>query len=292
MQRLIFLSLFLAQAALAAVPPVDFDAAAALYKDAAMREQIRPTLGSMPEQIRRLFDSDGGTRLNADQLDAVTAAAKRGFRIDVFEAPALAALTANLDADTVKKAESFLGSEVGKRMVAADVAAANVPQAEIDKIMNGDNPAPSNKQRDQLLDKLEKAERSTESAVQVYLTMGTAIAVGTATGAGNDPVPVGERSRKSSEERRAPLEEHMRAPLRRYMAFSYRDLSDADLKKILAFLESGAGKHYISAYTASIDAGFNAMGRRCGEQLGESLRELAQAQVAITQRDDALPPRR
>jgi hypothetical protein len=36
-----------------------------------------------------------------------------------------------------------------------------------------------------------------------------------------------------------------------------------------------------------MDAGFNAMGRRCGEQLGESLRELAQAQLAITRRDDS-----
>ena len=53
---------------------------------------------------------------------------------------------------------------------------------------------------------------------------------------------------------------------------------DADLKHLLAFLESPAGKRYVSAYIASLGAGYDAMGRRCGEQLGESLRELAQAQ--------------
>jgi len=73
----------------------------------------------------------------------------------------------------------------------------------------------------------------------------------------------------------------MREPLRRYLAYGYRALSDSDLKHLLAFLESPAGKHYISAYMASLGAGFDAMGRRCGEQLGESLRELAQAQLDI-----------
>ena len=48
------------------------------------------------------------------------------FRIDVFEAPALSAFAANLDADTLKKAEAFLGSDLGKRMVAADVALASL----------------------------------------------------------------------------------------------------------------------------------------------------------------------
>ena len=82
----------------------------------------------------------------------------------------------------------------------------------------------------------------------------------------------------------------MRKPLRRYMAYGYRDLSDTDLKHVVSFMESTAGKHYVSAYIASMDAGFNAMGRRCGEQLGESFRELAQAQLATTQREDAPPP--
>ncbi len=72
----------------------------------------------------------------------------------------------------------------------------------------------------------------------------------------------------------------MRVPMRRFLAYSYRNLSDADLKHMLAFLESAAGKHYVTAYNASMGAGFDAMGRRTGEQLGESLRELAQAHLA------------
>lgn len=272
--------------------PVDIDTAASVYRDAAIREQVRAALVTLPSQIKRLFESDHAAQLNAVQLDAVTAAAKRGFRIDVFETPALAVFAANLDAATVKKTELFLGSDLGKRMVAADLAVAVIEQKEIDRIMNGDVPIASTPQRDALVDKIEAATRSTQAAVQVFLTMGTAVAIGTAVGSGGDPGPVGERSRQAGEESRGALEQNMRQPLRRYLAYGYRDLSDQDLKKVLAFLESSAGKRYIRAYVASMDAGFNAMGRRCGEQLGESLRELAQAQLATTQRDDipmALP---
>jgi hypothetical protein len=72
----------------------------------------------------------------------------------------------------------------------------------------------------------------------------------------------------------------MRQPLLRYLAYGYRDLSDSDLKRILGFLQSTAGQHFVTANIASLNAGFDAMGKRCGEQLGESFRELAQAQLA------------
>jgi membrane protease subunit (stomatin/prohibitin family) len=46
----------------------------------------------------------------------------------------------------------------------------------------------------------------------------------------------------------------------------------------------------VSANIASLRAGFDAMGRRCGEQLGESLREMAQAQQAQLEMPNSGPP--
>ena len=281
----------LAASAQAAIVPVDIDTAAQLYQAAEIREQVRAGLGSMPAHIRKLFQGNTSTPLSETQLAAVNVAAIRAFRIDVFEAPALSAFAANLDADTVKKTAAFLATDAGKRMVSADVDLASLSDADGDKIMNGDNAPASTPQRLVLIEKLERAERSSESTVQILLTMGTAVALGTAVGSGMDPGPVEERARKSGEASRQALQENMREPLRRYMAYGYRDLSDADLKHILSFLQSTAGKQYISAYLASFGAGFQAMGRRCGEQLGESLRELAMAQLATEGADpDHGPP--
>ena len=273
----------------AGVPPVDMDTAAQLYQEAAIREQVRASLGSMPGQIRKLFQGNTSTPLTDAQLDAVNLAATRAFRIDVFDAPALNAFAANLDADTLKKAEAFLETDVGKRMVAADLRLASLSDADADKVMNGDISAPSTPQRIVLFEKLERAERSAESTVQILLTMGTAVAAGTAVGSGIDPVPVEQRARKSGEAGRQTMQENLREPMRRYLAYGYRDLSDADLKQVLSFLQSSAGKQYISAYLASLGAGFYAMGRRCGEQLGESMREMAMAQLATESAEQAQP---
>jgi hypothetical protein len=288
MFRFAFL-LSLAGLAHAGVPPVDIDTAAQLYQEAAIREQVRASLPSMPGHIRKLFQGNTSTPLTDSQLEAVNLAATRAFRIDVFEAPALSAFAANLDADTLKKAEAFLATDTGKRMVAADVGLASLSDTDADKVMSGDISAPSTPQRDALFEKLERAERSAESTVQILLTMGTAVATGTAVGSGMDPGPVEQRARKSGEASRQTLEENMREPTRRYLTYGYRDLSDADLKRMLSFLQSTAGKQYISAYLASLGAGFYAMGRRCGEQLGESLRELAMAQLATESAEQAQP---
>lgn len=274
------LLMFLAANVQAAESTVDIDTAATIYQAAAMREQVRASLGVMPEHIRRLFAADNSAKLSDPQLAAVSAAAVRGFRIDVFEAPALQALANHLDTATVKKTEAFLASDLGKRMVTADIALATLGEAKIDKVMSGEITAPSTPKRDILFDKLERATHSTESTVQIFLGMGQAVAVGTAIGSGLDPVAVEQRARKSGDASRAELEENMRLPMRRFMAYGYRDLSDSDLKHLLAFLESVPGRRYVAAYNASMGAGFDAMGRRTGEQLGESLRELAQADMS------------
>src|SRR5258708_14637079 len=112
-----------------------------------MREQVRASLGAMPAHIRKLFSADTAAQLSDEQLNAVTAAAKRGFRIDVFEAPALSALAANLDPPTVKKVDAFLESDLGRRMVAADTATATLEEPKIDKIMNDEISPPSTPQR-------------------------------------------------------------------------------------------------------------------------------------------------
>jgi hypothetical protein len=258
---------------------VDIDTAAKIYQAAEIREQVRASLGSMPAHIRDQFAHDVSAKLSEEQLAAVTAAAERGFRIDVFEAPALNALAQNLDAATVAKSQAFLASDLGKRMVAADVAAAKLGEGNIDKVMGGELAVPSTPKRDVIVEKLQRATRSTESTVDVFLSMSEAVAVGTAIGSGLDQKTVADRAAKSGDASRAELEENMRMPMRRFLAYAYRDLSDSDLKHLLAFLASPVGIRYVTAYNAAMGAGFEAMGKRTGEQLGESLRELAQAQL-------------
>jgi hypothetical protein len=265
----------------AAESAVEIDTASQVYQAAGVREEVRASLRSMPGKMRQMFAGDQSANLSDAQLAAVESAAARGFRIDVFEAPALTALAANLDATTVKKSLAFLGTGLGRRMVEADIALANLDEAAIDKVTRGELAAPSTPEREALFVKLERDARSTDSAVQIYLSIARALAIGTAIGGGMDPIAADERARSNADAAaREDLAQRMREPLRRYMAYGYRELSNADLRGLLAFLDSRAGERYVNAYMAAMSAGFDAMGRRCGEQIGESWRELAQARRA------------
>ena len=279
MVRLALLLLLSAAGLSPALAAVDMDAAAQIYEAAGVREQVRASLGAMPGRIRDMFQAEAKTALTPPQTKAITDAAERGFRIDVFEPSAIAALAGNLDAPTARKILAFLQSDLGARMVKADKALAALDEPTIDKVMAGQLKAPSDPKREQLIEKLEIAARSTESTVQIFTSMGRAVAIGTAIGTGQDPIAVEEKSRKAGDASRREMEGNMREPLRRYMAYGYRELSDADLKNLLSFLESKVGVRYVSAYTAAMGAGFDAMGKRCGEQLGGTLREMAVAQA-------------
>ncbi|MGA2779076.1 MAG: DUF2059 domain-containing protein [Steroidobacteraceae bacterium] len=278
----------------AAQSPVDIDTAADVYQAAQVRAQVRASLGSMPLKIRQMFASDRSAALSEQHLDAVTAAAKHAFQITIFEPPALNAFANNLDAATVKKSLAFLGSDVGQRMVAADVALAQADEAKIDAIMSGEIGATSTPEREALTRQLEQDTQSTESAVAVYLKIGKALAVGTAIGSGMDPKAAAEQAEHAANAlARENLANNLREPLRRYIAYGYRDLSDADLKQLTAFLESVAGKRFVTAYNAAMDAGYDAMSQRCGEQIGESWRELAQAEASAPEMlaaPPAVPP--
>jgi hypothetical protein len=269
----------------AAPPPIDagavnIDTAADVYAAAAVRDQVSASLDAMPTKIRQMFAADSGAGLTGPQLDAVSAAAKRGFRIAVFEPPALSALAGKLDPETVKKTLAFLASDVGQRMVAADVALARLDEKDVDKVMSGEIKLSSTPERDALTRKLEVETAATDSAVEVYLRIGRAIAVGTAIGSGMDPIAAGERASKATTSAEIQeLRNNLQGPLLRYLAYGYRDLSNADLERLSQFLSSPAGKRYVAAYNAAMSAGFDAMSERCGEQIGESWRELANAQL-------------
>jgi hypothetical protein len=275
----------------AAEPTVGFDTAATVYQAAAVRSQVRATLGSMPEKMRHLYADDQSAALSQEQLAAVETSATRGFRIDVFEPPAIAALAADLDPATVKSSLDFLHSAAGQRMVAADIALAETDEATLDKIASGELAAPSGTERNAILDKIAIATRTVDSAVQIYLTIARALAIGTAIGSGLDPIAADQRVSKNEDMAlRADLAQRMQAPLRRSLAYGYRNLSTADLRVLLAFLDTKAGKKYTAATIAAMNAGFDAMGRRSGERIGERWREMALAQRAQTTRTAPTPP--
>jgi hypothetical protein len=286
-----FLALFLVSANLCcAAPGVDIDTAASVYQAEGLREQVRISLGSMAPRMRRLFQNDEAAALDADQLAAVEAAAKQYFRVDVFEPPALAAMAAALDAADVRDILRFLDSPAGQHMVAADIGSARHDEATADRFPQGEPVPRASDEREALFDQILSGTHALDTAVDAYLTIARGLAAGTAIGSGRDPIAAQERvDRNADAAVRAQLAATMQEPVRRSLAWGYRELSTADLREIAAFLHRHAGERYVGAYRAAMDAGFEAMSRRCGERIGESWRELALASRAAAAAAAAKP---
>ncbi|MDE2305510.1 MAG: DUF2059 domain-containing protein [Gammaproteobacteria bacterium] len=275
-----FVLLLAASSAAFAGAGVDFDTAGRIYLAAGLREQVSASLPAMPGKLRDLFTSGGTGTLDAKRLAAVDAAAHRAFRIDVFEPQALAAFAAHLDPDAAARTLAFLSSPTGQRMVRDDIALAKLDEKTIDAVAQGKIAVPSSPSRARLFARLETASRATESAATVYLTIGRSIAVGKALGYGlNLEEAEQEVDKGQSTQPSAALEHSLEQPLGRYLAYGYRDLSERDLRRMVAFFESAPGKTYVDASIAALSAGFQSMGRRCGERIGESWRELARAEA-------------
>ena len=178
------------------------------------------------------------------------------------------------------KAEAFLTSDLGRRMVNADVALATLGEANIDKVMDGEITTPSTPKRDAIVEKLERATHSTESTVQIFLGMGQARRRRHRGRLRHGPHRRrGARAQVGRGEPRRTGREHADSHPPFHHLWIFGISATPICAAFLAFMESRPGQRYVAAYNASMDAGFDAMGRRTGEQLGESLRELAQAQL-------------
>ena len=215
----------------------------------------------------------------------------RAFRIDVFEPPALAAMAASLQARDVHDILQFLDSPTGRRMVAADIASAEHDEATQDKYPEGEPVPASSAEREALFDRILADTHAIDMAVGIYLTIARGLAAGTAIGSDRDPIAAEQRvDRNADQGVRAQLSSSMQVPARRSLAWGYRELSTPQLQQIDSFLRHRAGQRYVSSYIAAMNAGFEAMSRRCGERIGESWRELAMASrdaASLTSSHDA-----
>ena len=138
-----------------AAEAVDIDTA---RKDLPGRRDARTSARRRWRRCRRTCARCSGryvaAKLSAEQLAAVSAAAERGFRIDVFEPPALSALAANLDPGHRQE-----DARVPRRARLAGAWSrptwpmAALDEQSIDRVMNGRLTAPSTPKRDALIER-------------------------------------------------------------------------------------------------------------------------------------------
>ena len=112
---------------------------------------------------------------------------------------------------------------------------------------------PPGQARMELLRHIEAASRATEFAVALALDTTGGLYAGLHREGGGGPDDVAS-FRRALEARREALEERFRPQVMAFLLFAYRDVSDEELGRLLAFLESDGGRWFTAAYNESLRA--------------------------------------
>jgi hypothetical protein len=233
-------------------------AAAAQSKDALAGAQLLVVRSGLSVQLRG-FSAQLKSQIEqqraklGDQLvGALAEAAAEAFRPEVLEADIVRDVAARLKVEEMNFAITWLATETGRRVTLAEEAAsASADEAALRKYfegMKGRQPAAA---RVALINEVIDASYGEDTAVRGLQAMALGIALGM-----DSVQPVERRLGLARIEAQVDaalpaekVKEELRASMPASYLYTYRDISDQDLRDYVAFLRSPSGKRYSEQVT-------------------------------------------
>jgi len=236
-----------------------------------MSVQLRGFTG----QIEAAFKQYSG-KVDERILAALLEAAKEAYRPDLLQDDMTRRLAKKLTADDMENALTWLETDVGQRITQSEeVASAALDEQRLQGYAERLKSKPLAVRRAQLIAGLISAT----SALRAAAAMQEDIAMGVATGMDSmQPKErrVGEAGLRATV-RKALSTEQVQQVLAQQMpvmfAYTYRNISDADLVGYVAFLNSVAGKRYQDAMNGTLIEGLGRASVQLGELTGQRLRQ-------------------
>jgi hypothetical protein len=222
-------------------------------------------------------------RQNSAQLDAsivagLVDAAKEAFRPDLLQQDIAVRVAKKLTVGDMKAALAWLETDAGKRLTRAEELASTSLDAErLGAYAEGLKTKPLAAKRQALISDL----MSTTGAVRMAAATAETMALGLAIGM--DSLQPRERrlgaATLRARIRQAMPPEKMQAAFAQQLpvvyAYTYRDISDADLAAYVGFLKGVAGKRYQEGMNAAFIEGLGRASVQVGELAGQRQRQTA-----------------
>jgi hypothetical protein len=245
---------FMTTMAATAQPQEALDAAKRLVVASGLAVSIK----AYPKQVEQEVRAMRG-QVPDELLDTLAAAGREGYSPAIVQADVVGVLAERFSLADMRKAIAWLETDVGRRVTRAEESATETltPEA-LQAYAARTAGRPPGARRVELINGLIKAT----NAVEAIATFMESVALGLAVGV-NATQPVQKRmpmaalrgrirSAMPPEQVRAQLAESMPA----LMAYTYRDVSDADLAAYLSFNDSADGRRYndalIGAFTEAL----------------------------------------
>lgn len=273
----LFFGLLLAAAALQAAPPRHIE-------ELMHKSGLWTQLGQSQQQIRSGAEQaqaqakagKGGKAFSEDDFARLVAAMNSAYAPEKLRSAMARELEAHLSAEDEGVVLEWLSSALGRRLTKIEEES-----GELEKSLAAEREAPVffatvPAPRVEMFKRMIAAIRMGEATASMVINMTTAIGFGMAmSNPTEEPAALAQKIRDRMEPQRAAMAQAFDARAVRSFAYVYRELSDAEVEKYVAFSESPVGRRYHEASVKGMDNVLARAGIQMGREFEALMREPA-----------------
>ncbi len=242
-----------------------------LYVKSGMEKQLGQLSAVIQAYLSQTIPGDDqAQKLPKEVLSALSASAQQAFAPEMLKKVVLAELTGKLTDRDIKEVLLWLDSPLGKRCTQLEEAGSTSKAlAVMQQYAAGLKNSPPTAERMKLLREFDSAVKCTETAVAVAIKTQIAVAV-----AVNATFPVEQQKplddiAREIEKTRPAVEASVRSHMLISCLYTYRSLTDAEIRLYTAFARTPAGSRYhlvgMTAFEKAIFAGATKWGQSIGD---------------------------
>jgi hypothetical protein len=246
-----------------------------LYVRSGMQKQLE----QLPSIVQAMFDQsvredDQGKKLPKALISAMSAAVSEAFSPRRLQATMIAELSKKLTARDIKDVFKWLDSPLGSKCTRLEETSSTAEaQADMEKYAAGLQASPPTAKRMKVVREFDSAVKATDGAVDTAINTQIALALAImATFPRERQMPLDAVAREM-EKNRPALEANVRSQVLISHLYTYRSLTDAEIKLYADFARSPVGLKY---HAATLDAFKKATlegAVKWGELIGEAIKQ-------------------
>ncbi|HEY2818643.1 MAG TPA: hypothetical protein VGK44_16110 [Casimicrobiaceae bacterium] len=211
-------------------------------------------------------------RLNDEQLQRLRDAARAAYGAERLRAAMRAELASSLPAIETEQALQFLATDLGKRVTQLEEAAAAPENSDHIEIIATDAAAALDPARKQLIERMVKATRVAEVAASIVINQQMGVMRGFAVYAGHPDSASKDDEKAQLNKYRDQMIALLGPRMLAHSAVIYGPLSDDDLAKYVAFLESPAGVKTSDTVGVALDKVLGVAAFELGRRIGDAVK--------------------
>jgi uncharacterized protein YqeY len=247
-----------------------------LYVKSGMEKQTEQIPSLMQALIDRpSFEDDQLRKLPKSVLSVMRASIPEAFAPERLKEVILADLTGKLSDQEIKEVLQWLDSPLGKKCTQLEVEASTAEaQSDIQKFADGLQDSPPRDERLKALRELDSAAKITDSAVEMAIDIQAATALGMVAALPLEQQKRPDEVARELEETRSAVEAAARSEIFISNLYTYRSLTETEIKQYTEFAKSSAGSQFSSVSIAALKKAMNEGAVKWGKLIGNAIKEL------------------